>query len=79
MAEELDSPCTEELTPLGIHAGLVVANQVLTDGAVATSFGRSRRAMQEKCLAELGEQILGPVDDVSGERLVARATDGHGV
>jgi arsenite-transporting ATPase len=95
-----------ELASLGIHAGLVVANQVLSDEAVTTPFGRSRRAMQEKylaeiadrfrvpvvriplfpseirgleALAELGQQIFGPVDEVAGEHLVARATEGHGV
>ncbi len=93
-----------ELASLGIHAGLVVANQVLTDEAVTTRFGRSRRAMQKKylseiaerfrvpvveipllpseirglgALAELGEQILGPVDDVAGADLVFRAAGGR--
>ena len=96
----------QELASLGIHAGLVVANQVLSDEAVTTPFGRSRRAMQENylaeiadrfrvpvvriplfpseirglgALAELGEQILGPVDEVAGEHLVGRATESHGV
>jgi arsenite-transporting ATPase len=51
----------QELATLGIHAGLVVANQVLTDEAVTTPFGRSRRAMQEKYLAEIAERFQVPV------------------
>jgi len=51
----------QELATLGIHAGLVVANQVLTDEAVTTPFGRSRRAMQEKYLAEIAERFEVPV------------------
>jgi len=91
-----------------LHRRLKYAAKIVRKGAVAvtTFFGRSRRAMQEKylaeiahrfrvpfvriplfpseirglgALAELGEQILGPVDEVAGEDLVARATEGHGV
>jgi arsenite-transporting ATPase len=96
----------QELASLGIHAGLVVANQVLSDEAVTTPFGRSRRAMQEKylaeiadrfrvpvvriplfpseirglgALAELGEQILGPVGEGEGRDLLVRTTESHGV
>jgi arsenite-transporting ATPase len=94
----------QELASLGIHAGLVIANQVLTDEAVTTPFGRSRRAMQEKylseiaarfrvpvvriplfpseirglkALAELGDQILGPIGEVAGDDLVVRAAKSH--
>jgi arsenite-transporting ATPase len=38
-----------------------VANQVLTDEAVTTPFGRSRRAMQEKYLSEIEERFRVPV------------------
>jgi arsenite-transporting ATPase len=95
----------QELASLGIHTGLVVANQVLSDEAVTTPFGRSRRAMQEKylaeiadrfrvpvvriplfpseirgleVLAELGEQILGPVGEGEGHDLLVRTTESHG-
>lgn len=51
----------QELASLGIHPGLVVANQVLTDEAVTTPFGRSRRSMQEKYLSEIGERFRVPV------------------
>lgn len=51
----------EELGTLGIRAGLVVANFVLPDAATTTPFGRARRAMQARYLAELPERFAAPV------------------
>jgi arsenite-transporting ATPase len=51
----------DELGTLGIKAGLVVANFVLPEEAEATPFGRARRAMQARYLAELPERFDAPV------------------
>lgn len=51
----------DELSTLGIKAGLVVANFVLPEAAGATPFGQARRAMQAGYLAELPRRFDAPV------------------
>ena len=51
----------EELGTLGLRPGLVVANYVLPPEAEATPFGRARRAMQGRYLAELPARFAAPV------------------
>ena len=51
----------EELATLGLRPGLVVANYVLPPEADATPFGRSRRTMQARYLAELPARFDAPV------------------
>jgi len=68
-----------ELGSLGIHPGLVVANEILPDEACTTPFGRSRRAMQEKYLSEIARRFPVPVmripllqEEVRGLAMLAR-------
>ena len=51
----------EELSTLGLRPSLVVANYVLPPEAEATPFGRARRAMQGRYLAELPARFAAPV------------------
>ncbi|MEI8308446.1 MAG: TRC40/GET3/ArsA family transport-energizing ATPase [Chloroflexales bacterium] len=51
----------DELATLGLRPGLVVANYVLPPEADATPFGRTRRAMQARYLAELPARFAAPV------------------
>ncbi|NTU78250.1 MAG: TRC40/GET3/ArsA family transport-energizing ATPase [Chloroflexales bacterium] len=51
----------DELGTLGIRSGLVVANFVLPEAAATTPFGRARRDMQVRYLAELPARFGVPV------------------
>lgn len=51
----------QELTTVGIHPGLVVANMVIPPEKTTTPFVQSRRAMQEKYLAEIVERFGVPL------------------
>jgi arsenite-transporting ATPase len=50
-----------ELGTVGIHPGLVVANMVIPPEQTTTPFTHSRRAMQEKYLAEIAERFNVPL------------------
>jgi arsenite-transporting ATPase len=50
-----------ELGTVGIHPGLVVANMVIPSEHATTAFVQSRRLMQEKYLAEIGERFHVPL------------------
>jgi arsenite-transporting ATPase len=50
-----------ELETVGIHAGMVVANFVIPPEQATTPFVQSRRAMQEKYLAEIVERFRVPL------------------
>jgi arsenite-transporting ATPase len=52
---------SEELRTLGIEPGLVVANLVIPADQATTPFGRARRAMQERYLAEMRERFPVPL------------------
>lgn len=47
----------QELGTVGIHPGLVVANMVIPPEQITTPFVQSRRAMQEKYLAEIADRF----------------------
>ncbi len=51
----------EELRTVGIEPGLVVANMVIPPEQATTPFVRSRRAMQEKYLADIASRFTAPV------------------
>jgi len=51
----------QELGTVGIHPSLVVANMVIPSQQATTAFVQSRRLMQEKYLAEIGERFRVPV------------------
>ncbi len=51
----------QELSSVGVHPGLVVANMVIPPEQATTPFVQSRRAMQEKYLAEIGKRFGVPV------------------
>jgi arsenite/tail-anchored protein-transporting ATPase len=51
----------EELRTVGITAGLVVANLVIPAEQATTPFTQSRRAMQEKYLAEIAQRFSVPI------------------
>lgn len=51
----------DELATVDIHAGLVVANQVLPPEECTTPYTRARRAMQEKYLAEMATRFPVPM------------------
>lgn len=51
----------QELGTVGVHPGLVVANMVIPPEQANTSFVQSRRAMQEKYLAEIGKRFGVPL------------------
>jgi arsenite-transporting ATPase len=51
----------EELRTVSITAGLVVANFVIPAEQATTPFTQSRRAMQEKYLAETAQRFVAPV------------------
>jgi arsenite-transporting ATPase len=51
----------QELETVGVHAGLVVANMVIPPEQATTPFVHSRRAMQEKYLAEIGTRFGVPL------------------
>ncbi len=51
----------EELKALGIRPGLVVANQVIPASATDTAYARSRRAMQQRYLAEIAARFPTPI------------------
>jgi arsenite/tail-anchored protein-transporting ATPase len=54
----------EELRTVGIEPGLVVANFVIPDDQATTPYSISRRAMQEKYLAEIGERFPVPLAQI---------------
>ena len=54
----------EELHTVGIEPGLVVANFVIPPEQATTPFARSRRAMQEKYLAEIAARFAVPVVEI---------------
>ena len=54
----------EELRTVGIRPGLVVANFVIPSEQATTPFVRSRRAMQEKYLAEIARRFAAPVVEI---------------
>jgi len=51
----------KELGTVGVHPGMVVANMVIPPEQTTTPFVQSRRAMQEKYLAEIPERFQVPV------------------
>lgn len=51
----------QELGTVGIHPGLVVANMVIPPDQAATTYVQTRRAMQEKYLAEIVERFHVPL------------------
>ncbi len=51
----------QELGTVGVHPGLVVANMVIPSEQATTPFVQSRRAMQEKYLAEIGQRFGVPM------------------
>jgi arsenite-transporting ATPase len=51
----------KELETVGVHAGMVMANFVIPPGQTTTPFVKSRRAMQEKYLAEIRERFPVPL------------------
>lgn len=51
----------QELGTVGVHPGLVVANMVIPPEQATTPFVQSRRAMQEKYLAEIGKRFGVPL------------------
>ncbi|MEN6410804.1 MAG: ArsA family ATPase, partial [Anaerolineaceae bacterium] len=53
-----------ELSSVGIHPGLVVANQIIPSGQADTPFTHARRAMQEKYLIEISERFHLPVAQI---------------
>lgn len=53
-----------ELSTVGIHPGLVVANMVIPPQQANTPFTHARRAMQEKYLAEIAERFHLPVAQI---------------
>lgn len=53
-----------ELSSVGIHPGLVVANQIIPSGQANTPFTHARRAMQEKYLIEISERFHLPVAQI---------------
>jgi arsenite-transporting ATPase len=55
---------SQELASLGIPTGLVFANYVLPPEACVTPFSRSRRAMQERYLAEITKRFNVPVAEI---------------
>lgn len=55
---------SEELRTVGIVPGLVVANFVIPPDQATTPYSVSRRAMQEKYLAEIGERFLAPLAQI---------------
>lgn len=54
----------EELRTVGIEPGLVVANFIIPSEQCTTTFSRSRRAMQEKYLAEISDRFAVPVVEI---------------
>lgn len=54
----------EELRTVGIESGLVVANFVIPPEQATTPFVRSRRAMQEKYLAEIPRRFNVPLVEI---------------
>ncbi|HET7090553.1 MAG TPA: TRC40/GET3/ArsA family transport-energizing ATPase [Anaerolineae bacterium] len=54
----------EELRTVGIEPGLVVANFVIPPEQATTPFARSRRAMQEKYLAEIPQRFNVPLIEI---------------
>ncbi len=54
----------EELRTVGIQPGLVVANFVIPPEQATTPFARSRRAMQEKYLAEIPQRFNVPLVEI---------------
>ncbi len=54
----------EELRTVGIEPGLVVANFVIPPEQATTPFARSRRAMQEKYLAEIPQRFNVPLVEI---------------
>jgi arsenite-transporting ATPase len=53
-----------ELSTVGIHPGLVVANMIIPLNQANTEFTLSRRNMQEKYLAEINERFKLPVAQI---------------
>lgn len=51
----------KELETVDVHAGMVMANFVIPPGQTTTPFVQSRRAMQEKYLAEIRERFPVPL------------------
>ena len=54
----------EELSTVGIHPGLVVANMVIPPQQANTDFTQARRTMQEKYLNEISERFHLPVAQI---------------
>jgi len=54
----------EELRTVGIEPGLVVANFIIPPEQCTTTFSCSRRAMQEKYLAEISDRFAVPVVEI---------------
>jgi arsenite-transporting ATPase len=54
----------EELRTVGIAPGLVVANFIIPPEQATTPFARSRRAMQEKYLAEIPQRFTVPLIEI---------------
>lgn len=52
---------SEELRSVGIHPGLVVANQVIPADQATTPFSRARRAMQQRYIEEIAERFPVPL------------------
>jgi arsenite-transporting ATPase len=68
-----------ELGTVGVHPGLVVANMVIPPEQTTTPFVQSRRAMQEKYLAEIVERFGVPLvqipllpQEIKGLEMLAR-------
>jgi arsenite-transporting ATPase len=54
----------QELSTVGIHPGLVVANLVIPPDQASTPFAMARRRMQEKYLAEIHQRFSTPVLEI---------------
>lgn len=72
----------EELSTVGIHPGLVVANMVIPPQQANTDFTQARRTMQEKYLNEISERFHLPVaqipllpKEVKGLKMLAELGD----
>jgi arsenite-transporting ATPase len=64
-----------ELGTVGVRPGLVVANMIIPPEQATTPFVQSRRAMQEKYLAEIGERFPVPVVEIPLEPYEIRGLD----
>jgi arsenite-transporting ATPase len=69
----------QELGRVGIHLSLAVANMVIPPDQVTTTYVQTRRAMQEKYLAEIGDRFKVPLavipllpKEIKGLRMIAQ-------